>query len=31
MPELIMLRMMAEKLLFYWTEQEDMRRHYFVP
>ena len=31
MPELIILRMMAEKLLFYWTEQDDMHRHYFKP
>jgi len=31
MPELIILQMMAEKLLLYWTEQDDMHRHYFKP
>ena len=30
MPELIIIRMMVEKLLFFWTEQDGMRRHYFM-
>jgi len=31
MPELIILRMMAKKLLFYWTKQGDMPRQHFMP